>query len=100
MLSDVKLQYLTRPRCGPQRRLLYYAEPLSRCKPLESTDSNPQQQQEQEASLPQTDRATRYVNQNPVNGRNKLYNKSATNRGKGVKGLQLTDLLQTATTRR
>ena len=34
----------------------------------------------QEALLPQTDRATRYVSQNLVNCRNKLYNESTTDR--------------------
>jgi len=43
----------------------------------------------QEALLSQTDRATRCVSQNLVNCRNKLYNKSATNRSNGVRGLQL-----------
>jgi len=42
--------------------------------------------------LPQTDRATRYVSQNLVNSRNKLYNKSTINRSSGVRGLQLTDV--------
>jgi len=42
--------------------------------------------------LPQTDRATRYVSRNLVNSRNKLYNKSATNRSNGVGALQLIDL--------
>jgi len=45
----------------------------------------------QETLLPQTDRATRYVSQNLVNCRNKLYNKSTTNRSNGVRGLQLAD---------
>jgi len=46
----------------------------------------------QETLLPQTDRATRYVSQNLVNCRNKLYNKTTINRSNGVKGLQLIDL--------
>jgi len=48
--------------------------------------------------LPQTDRATRYVSQNLVDCRNRLYNKYTTNRSSGVRGLQLIDLLWTATT--
>jgi len=40
----------------------------------------------QEALLPQTDRATRYVSQHLVNRRNKLYNKSTTNRSNGCRG--------------
>ena len=35
---------------------------------------------EQQTLLAQTDRATRYVSQNLVNGTNELYDKSATNR--------------------
>jgi len=54
----------------------------------------------QEAPLPQTDRATRYVSQNLVDCRNRLYNKYTTNRSSGVRGLQLIDLLWTATTGR
>jgi len=46
----------------------------------------------QETLLAQTDRATRYVSRNLVNCRNKLYDKSTTNRSNGVRGLQLTDL--------
>ena len=38
----------------------------------------------QEALLSQTDRATRYVSQHLVSCRNKLYNKSTTNRSNGV----------------
>jgi len=45
----------------------------------------------QEALLPQTDRATHYVSRHLVNCRNKLYNKSTTNRSNGVTGLQLID---------
>ena len=40
-----------------------------------------------------------YVSQNLVNCRNNLYDKSTTNRSCGIRGLQLTDLYQTATTR-
>jgi len=46
----------------------------------------------QETLLPQTDRAMRYVSQNLVNFRNKLYNKATTNLSNGVKGLHLIDL--------
>jgi len=46
----------------------------------------------QETLLLQTDRATRFVSQNLVNCRNKLYSTSTTNRSKGVRGLQLIDL--------
>jgi len=44
----------------------------------------------QEALLPQADRATRCVGQNLLNYRNKLYNKSTTNRRNGLRGLQMT----------
>ena len=39
---------------------------------------------QQETLPPQTDRATSYVSQNLVSCRNKLYNKSTTNRNSGV----------------
>jgi len=50
----------------------------------------------QEALLPQTDRATRCQSKSSQlllhNCRNKLYNKFTTNRSRGVRWLQLTDV--------
>ena len=47
---------------------------------------------ERYALLAPTDRATCCVSENLANRRNKLYNKSTTNRSNGVRELQLTDL--------